>query len=183
MSESEETQSEGEPAEVEEVIEGQFEVNKEGKLVRKREGQPGYTKAEMCVVWHYFEHRYQELYGEGKGSNIAYQKNVAWIEFANAVDAVEGGTKNRTARRVWKKLDNMKYLDWCHSIALEFSCCEFNVCVSVCLLVTYYVCVFVCMSWNVAVIEAAVNLYLFQSRSRLAAMSGGSLWMANLKER
>ena len=87
-----------------------------------------------------------ELYGEGKGSNIAYQKNIAWIEFANAVDAVEGGTKNRTARRVWKKLDNMKYLGWCHSIAFEFSCCEFNVCVSVCLLVTYYVCVFVCMS-------------------------------------
>ena len=54
MSESEDTQSGGEAADVEEVIEGQFEVNKEGKLVKKRDGQPGYTKGEMSVVWYFF---------------------------------------------------------------------------------------------------------------------------------
>ena len=73
----------------------------------------------MSVIWHYFENHYQELYGEGKGSNIAYQKSSAWIKFANAVDAVEGGTNSRTVCRVWKKLDNMKYLGGCHSIAFN----------------------------------------------------------------
>ena len=103
MSDLEETQSGSVPAEIEEVIEGEFEVNKEGKLVKKRDEQPGYTKAEMSVVWHYFENRYEELYGEGKGSNNAYSKNASWLEFANAVDAVEGSAKKRTVHCVWKK--------------------------------------------------------------------------------
>ena len=122
MSESKDTQSGGEPADVEEVIEGQFEVNKEGQLVKKRDAQPGYTKGEMSVVWYFFEHCYQELYGEGKGSNIAYKKNASWIEFAKAVDAVENGTKNRTVCRVWKKLDNMKYLGGSHRLRSSCSC-------------------------------------------------------------
>ena len=140
MSESEDTQSGGEAADVEEVIEGQFEVNKEGKLVKKRDGQPGHTKGEMSVVWYFFEHRYQELYGEGKGSNIAYKKNASWIEFANAVDAVENGTKNRTVRRVWKKLDNMKHLGGSDSIVFKLWLSGMNVCLSVCIFVSMYVC-------------------------------------------
>ena len=112
MSDLEETQSGGVPADLDEVLEGQYEVNKEGKLVKSRDEQPKYSKGEMSVVWHFFENRYEELYGEGKGSNIAYAKSAVWIEFAEAVDAVEGGVKNRTVRRVWKKLDNMKYLGW-----------------------------------------------------------------------
>ena len=105
-----EEQSGGVPADIDEVLEGQYEVNKEGKLVKKHDEQPKYTKGEMSVVWHFFENCYDELYGEGKGSNIAYAKSAVWIEFAQAVDAVEGGVKNRTVRRVWKKIDNMKYL-------------------------------------------------------------------------
>ena len=100
----------GVPADIDEVLEGQYEVNKEGKLVKKHDEQPKYTKGQMSVVQHFFENRYDELYGEGKGSNIAYAKSAVWIEFAQAVDAVEGGVKNRTVRRVWKKIDNMKYL-------------------------------------------------------------------------
>ena len=82
-------------------------------MVKKRDEQPKYTKGGMSVVWHFFENRYEELYGEGKGSNIAYAKTAIWKEFAQAVDDVEGGTKGRTVRRVWKKIDNMKYLGMC----------------------------------------------------------------------
>ena len=104
MSDLEKTQSGGVPADLDEVLEGQYEVNKEGKLVKSRDEQPKYSTGEMSVVWHFFENRYEELYGEGKGSNIAYAKSAVWIEFAEAVDAVEGGVKNRTVRRVWKKV-------------------------------------------------------------------------------
>ena len=63
----------------------------------------------MIVVWHYFENRYSDLYGTGRGSNIAYSQNAVWQEFARAVDAVEEGSKNRTVKRIWKKIDNMKF--------------------------------------------------------------------------
>ena len=43
----------------------------------------------MVLVWHYFENRYNYFYGTGKGSNIAFSKNVVWQEFAEAVDNVE----------------------------------------------------------------------------------------------
>ena len=96
-------------ASVDDVIEGQFEVNSQGKLVKPRNEQPKYTQREMVVIWHFFENRYTELYGTGKGSNIAYSQNVVWQEFARAVDEVEQGTKKRTVKRVWKKIDNMKF--------------------------------------------------------------------------
>ena len=110
MSDSDETQSGGELADADDVIEGQFEVNKQGDLVKRNDRQPNYTVGEMSVVWQYFENRYEELYGEGKGSNIAYCKSSIWMEFASAVDAVEQGARKRTVKRVWKKLDNMKFL-------------------------------------------------------------------------
>ena len=104
--------SEGEgpvAASVEDVMEGQFEVNSQGKLVKPRNEQPKYTQREMVVIWHFFENRYTELYGTGKGSNITYSQNVVWQEFARAVDEVEQGQKKRTVKCVWKKIDNMKF--------------------------------------------------------------------------
>ena len=67
-------------ADIDEVLEGQYEVNEEGKLVKKCDEQPKYTKGEMSVVWHFFENRYDELYGEGKGSNIAYVKKKGCVD-------------------------------------------------------------------------------------------------------
>ena len=45
----------------------------------------------MSVIWQYLENWYEELYGEGKGANIAYSKSSVWQEFATAVNAVENG--------------------------------------------------------------------------------------------
>ena len=56
------------------------------------------------MVWHWLENHYFDLYGHGKGSNVVYEKDAAWVEFAKAVDSVEEGKNNRTV----KKLDNMK---------------------------------------------------------------------------
>ena len=63
----------------------------------------------MSVIWQYHENRYDELYGEGKGANIAYNKSSIWQELAKAVDAVENGKNERTVKRIWKCIDNMKY--------------------------------------------------------------------------
>ena len=98
MADSDETQSGGEEAEVSEVLEDQFEVNKEGKLVKKRDTWPKYTSGEMSVIWQYLENRYDELYREGKGANIAYNKSSVWQEFSKAVDAVENGKNEQLSR-------------------------------------------------------------------------------------
>ena len=94
--------------EIEDVMDGDIEVTKDGRIVKSKITQPNYTKEEMVVVWHWLENHYFELYGHGKGSNVAYKKTSAWLEFAEAVDSVEEGKNNRTVKKVWKKLDNMK---------------------------------------------------------------------------
>ena len=58
--------SDQEEATVDDVIERQFDVNSQAKYVKSKNKQPEYTKREMVVVWHYFENRYEDLYGEGK---------------------------------------------------------------------------------------------------------------------
>ena len=84
MADSDDTQSGGEAAEISDVLEDQYEVNKEGKLVKKRDNQPKYSANEMSVIWQYLENRYDELYGEGKGASIAYAKSSIWQEFAKS---------------------------------------------------------------------------------------------------
>ena len=94
---------------VEDVLEGAVEVTDEGKLVRQKVKQADYTQREMVVVWHYFENHYHDLYGSGRGSNVAYEQSAVWKEFAEAVDKVEEGKNERTVKKVWKRIDNMKY--------------------------------------------------------------------------
>ena len=104
-----EEQSQQEPATVDEVIEGRFDINCKGEYVKQKDKQPLYTEKEMMVVWSWFENRYEALYGTGKGSNIGFEHDQAWKQFASEVDAVEEGKNQWTVKRVWKKLDNMKY--------------------------------------------------------------------------
>ena len=69
-------ESEGsEQASIDDVTASDFTVNKEGKIVKKKDKQPKYTNGEMVIVWHWFENHHKELYGTGKGSNIAYEKS------------------------------------------------------------------------------------------------------------
>ena len=58
---------------------------------------------------HYLENRYHDLYGSGRGANVAYEQSAVWQEFARAVDQVEEGKNERTVKKVWKRIDNMKY--------------------------------------------------------------------------
>ena len=97
-----------EPAEVDDVLEGDIDVTSDGRIVKSKITQAPYTKSEMVVVWHWLENRYFDLYGHGKGSNVSYEKTATWVEFAEAVDSVEEGKNNRTVKKIWKKLDNMK---------------------------------------------------------------------------
>ena len=100
--------SQQELATTQDVVAGDFEINSKGQIVKKKDKQPVYTEGEMVVVWHWFENRFTDLYGTGKGSNIAFEQNEIWKEFAKQVDTVEEGRNNRTVRRCWKRLDNMK---------------------------------------------------------------------------
>ena len=104
-----EENSQVEPATTEDVVSGEFEVNSKGQLVKKKQSHPKYTEAEMVIVWHWFENRYVNLYGTGKGSNIAFKQSEVWKEFAHQVNEVEQGRLERRVKRVWKHLDNMKY--------------------------------------------------------------------------
>ena len=101
--------SQGENATLDDVLEGDIEVNDEGKIVKARVKQADYTQREMVVVWHYFEQRYEDLYGSGRGANVAYEQSTVWQEFAKAVDQIEEGKNERTVKKVWKRIDNMKY--------------------------------------------------------------------------
>ena len=49
MADSDETQSGGEEADVSDVTEDQFEVNKEGKLVKKKETPSQSTRQGKCL--------------------------------------------------------------------------------------------------------------------------------------
>ena len=104
-----ETESQQELATTDEVLEGRFDVNSEGQYVKQKDKQPPYSNKEMMVVWSWFENRYEDLYGTGKGSNIGYEHDEVWRQFAKEVDAGEEGRNKRTFKCVWKRLDNMKY--------------------------------------------------------------------------
>ena len=101
--------SDAEQATTDEVIEGNFDVTSSGKLVKRKDRQPPYTKREMVIIWQYLKGRYEELYGESKGANYSYSTSEIWKEFAVAVNAAEDGKNERTVKRVWKRIDNMKY--------------------------------------------------------------------------
>ena len=45
----------------------------------------------MMVIWSWFENRLEDLYGTGKGSNIGYEHDENWRQFAKEVDAAEQG--------------------------------------------------------------------------------------------
>ena len=107
--EGEDSQNSQEIPTIEDVMEGNVEVTEDGKVVKNKVKQPDYTQCEMVVVWHYFENRYQDLYGSGRGANVAYEQSAVWKEFTSAVDKVEDGKNERSVKKVWKHLDNMKY--------------------------------------------------------------------------
>ena len=46
------------------------------------------------------------MHGIGRGSNVA---NAVRQNFAREADQVEQGKNKHTVKKVWKKLDNMKY--------------------------------------------------------------------------
>ena len=109
MESQDKVNSDEEAASIEDILEGSVDVNDDGKLVKQKVKQADYTQREMVVVWHFLENRYQELYGTGRGSNVAYEHTAIWQEFAKAVDQIEEGKNERTVKKVWKRLDNMKY--------------------------------------------------------------------------
>ena len=116
---------------VEDVLEGAIEIN-EGKMVKQKVKQADYSQREMIVVCHYFENHYHDLYGSGKGANVAYEQSAVWKEFAGAVDRVEEGKNERTVKKLWKRIDIMKYrgktwTDGCAIVTIAFLRMQFCV--------------------------------------------------------
>ena len=96
------------PAELEDVLHGDIEVNK-GKIVKKRrEKQPPFTDEENALILSWVEDKYKELYGRGSSSSVADDKREAWEQFTTAVNNVHDGKFKREQDDVFKRIDNMK---------------------------------------------------------------------------
>ena len=80
-----------EPASIDDVLVGNFHVNKNGEVRKKRETRPDMTEGELGVIFDFLDARYDELYGRGSGSDYSTDKDDVWKELVDAVNHKNGG--------------------------------------------------------------------------------------------
>ena len=107
-----------EVAEIEDVLNDEFEINSNGKAVKKKR-KDGPRKADMtseenALILNWMEFRYKELYGRGQSSSVADDKKQAWEEFTDALNALHDRQFKRTRAELEKRINNMKKMGKLH---------------------------------------------------------------------
>ena len=111
--------SEGEEvADIEDVLNDEFEINRSGKAVKKKRKDGGrkadMTSEENALILNWLEFRYKDLYGRGQSSSATDDKKEAWEEFTDALNDLHDGKFQRTRAELEKRMNNMKKIGKLH---------------------------------------------------------------------
>ena len=89
-----------------------LKIGTDGKVVKKkkkvRRNKPKFTPEENAEVIKWLETKYKELYGRGGSSSVSADKDEYWEDFTKDVNAIHNGQFHRTAKDIFKRIDNMK---------------------------------------------------------------------------
>ena len=112
------------PADLNDVLSSNFEVNTQGQLVKPKRKKKEFSEEENAMIMKWLETKYKQLFGRGSGPTVAQDQRDAWYDLTEAVNGIHNGQNERSTEDIVKRIDNMKNQGKCpfYSLLIEASC-------------------------------------------------------------